>query len=121
MTTDETESFNFKCKLSNNCLEYNCHKESKTACISYSNIDPNIPKLYFVILRVSIDALKEKGYEKVVQNVTQDDWNNYLSKSRCKDKWKIKNTTKYDTIDLYTIECDIDDALACISSGLGCE
>ena len=113
---DNIERFDFRCRVSKNVIEYKCYKKEKEAHIEYNNIDPKIYKSYFVILRTSIDNLSRKGYQKIVQTVTEDDWNNYLKND---NKWKIKNTIKRSDINLYIIECDINDAINCISKGLG--
>lgn len=115
---DNIERFEFNCKLSKNCIEYKCYKKEKEAYIEYNNIDPDIYKSYFVILRKSIDNLIEKGYEKIVQTVNEDDWNNYLKNDK---RWKIKNIIRYTDVNCYVIECSINDALSCISRGLGLE
>jgi len=112
---DNIERFDFRCKISRNSIEYKCYKKEKEAHIEYNNIDPEIYKSYFVILRMSIDDLTKRGYEKIVQTVTEDDWNNYLKNDK---RWKVKKTVKYPNMNLYIIECGINDALGCISKGL---
>jgi hypothetical protein len=109
------ERLDFKCEISDNMIEYKCYRKEREAHIEYSHIDEKVYKSYFVLLRTSIDALKKKGYEKVVQMVSEDDWTKYLKG----DKWKIKRTIKYRDINLHIIECDIDDAIGCITRGLG--
>ena len=115
MTESNFEDFSFQCKISQNCIEYKCNKITMEANIEYSNIDTKIPKAFFVLLRTSIDALKNKGYKYIGQLVTQDDWENFLKN----DKWTIINEIKYPTMTCCVIKCEIDDALGCISRGLG--
>lgn len=113
---DNIKFFDYKCKVSKNTIEYKCYKMEKEAHMEYCFIDPNIYKSFFVVLRESIDSLKKKGYNKIVQSVSEDDWNNYLKNN---NKWTIKNVVKYANNVMYVIECDIDNALECISKGLG--
>lgn len=110
------ERLDFHCNLSKNVIEYKCYKKEKEAHIEYNNIDPTLYKLYFVILRISIDNLTKKGYEKIVQSVMEEDWNNYLKNDK---RWVIKYIIKYPNMNCYVIECGIGDALGCISRGLG--
>jgi hypothetical protein len=109
------ENFDFKCDVSKNHIVYTCYKNTMEAFMEFSYIDPKIPKGYFAVLRKSIDALKAKGYTKLVQTVTKDDWDKYLKN----DKWKLKDTFTHPTGVCNIIECNIDDAIGCISRGLG--
>ena len=113
---ENIETFIFSCKISTNTLEYKCYKNEKEAYIESSNIDPNIYKSYFIILRKSIENLTSKGYEKIVQSVSIADWDDYLKDDK---RWKIKSIVKYFNVDHYLIECNIEDAIGCISRGLG--
>ena len=115
MENNNIENFTFKCKISDNCIEYKCYKNEGEANIEYNYIDTNIPKSYFVLLRVSIDSLKKKNYKKILQKVYVDDWNKYLKD----DNWKIRSSVQDNDINCHIIECDIDDALGCIARGLG--
>lgn len=110
------ENFDYKCMISKNAIEYKCYKKEKEAHMEYYFIDQNIYKSFFLVLRTSIDALKKKGYTKIVQTVSEDDWNNFLKKD---NKWNIKNTVQYPNAAFNVIECDINNALGCISRGLG--
>ena len=109
---DNIEIFEFQCKLSKNYIEFKCYKNEHEAHMENTYIDAGLYKLYFVLLRKSIDELTNKGYNKIVQLVTTEDWNNYLKKDK---RWKIKNKNPPN----YIIECNIDHALGCISKGLG--
>lgn len=111
----DMECFEFKCKISKSIIEYKCYIEEKKAFMEYSYIDPKIPKSYMVLLRTSIDQLILKGYEKIVQTVLEDDWHKFL----IKDKWQLINQIKYPAGVCCVIECDINQALGCISRGLG--
>ena len=110
------ERFEYKCKISKNQIDYKCYKNEKEAMIDYNVIDPNIsPKSYFVILRKSIDSLKNKGYKTIIQLVTEEDYMSCLNNG----KWKIRNKINYTNTKCLIIECPIDDALIAISNGLG--
>lgn len=109
------QRFEYKCKLSKNVIEYECNDETKEAFFEYTEFDANLPKTYFVLLRSSIDALKNKGYKYIVQKVSQEDWRS-LSQDK---RWKIKNVQLIENRLYYVIICDINDAIECISKGLG--
>ena len=114
-SSENIESFEFKCKLSKNVIEYKCYKNEKKAFMEYSFIDPKLPKSYLVLLRTSVDKLTLKGYKKIVQTVQEDEWHKFLKK----DKWQLVTKVKYPIGNCCIIECDINQALGCISRGLG--
>ena len=109
------ERFDFQCKISENMIEYKCYKKEKEAHFDFHKIDQTLYKSWFVLLRESINALKTKGYLKVVQAVTNDDWERFLKD----DEWKIKSTFTQNGITIHLIECNIDDAIYNIAKGLG--
>ncbi|AYV81274.1 MAG: hypothetical protein Harvfovirus24_10 [Harvfovirus sp.] len=115
MEENNIECLEFACKISKNVVEYRCEKKEKRALMEYSFIDSKLPKSYLVLLRTSVDKLIEKKYEKIVQTVTEDDWENFLKK----DKWKLVAKMKSGALNCCIVECDIADALGCISRGLG--
>jgi len=110
------EHLDFKCPVSKNVIEFRCFKKNRDAYMEYVNIDYDVPKAFFVILRQAIDKLKNLGYDRIVQTVLEEDWNNSLKH----DKWVIKHVDK-GIQNLYVIQCNIDDALENISYGLGFE
>ena len=112
---DEFKSYEFKCDLSHNIIELRCNIK-KEAYMEYTNIDINLPKSFFVLLRTSIDFLKNNNFKNIIQTVSEKDWNNFLSLNK---KWKIKSQQSYGCEIYLNIECSIDDALDCISKGLG--
>lgn len=109
------ECFEFKCQISKNVIEYKCYKTEKKAFMEYSYIDPKLPKSYMVLLRTSVDQLIFKGYQKIVQIVQEDEWHKFLKN----DKWQLVTKVKYPIGTCCIIECDITEALGCISRGLG--
>ncbi|AYV83526.1 MAG: hypothetical protein Hyperionvirus8_10 [Hyperionvirus sp.] len=116
MSDDNIECLEFRCKISKNVIEYKCQKKEKKAFMEYSFIDVRLPKSFMVLLRSSIDQLREKGYVGVVQSVLEDDWNKFLKK----DKWKLVERVKYPAIGVCcVIECEIGDAIGCVARGLG--
>lgn len=118
-TYDNIEEYEYRCKISQNMIKFRCYKKEQKALIELMNIDENIPKLFFVQLRASKDDLQNKNYKKIIQIVSEDDWNNYLSKSN----WTVvqKFQYSYQEGSYYRIECDIDNMIECISTGLGFE
>jgi hypothetical protein len=114
---EESILYEFKCELSTNCIEFRC-KKNYDAFMEYTKFDQELPKSFFVLLRTSIDFLENNKYKKIVQTVSEDDWNNFLSKN---DKWTIRSKMIYNMQNYFIIECKISDAIYCISSGLGLE
>jgi len=112
---DNIERFDFRCKISENSIEYKCYKKEKEAHIDFHKIDQTLSKSWFVLLRESINALSSKGYQKVVQAVMEKDWEQFLKN----DKWTIKKTFTQNGIVIHIIECDISDAIINIAKGLG--
>ena len=86
--------------------------------MEYTNIDLSLSKSFFVLLRTSIDFLKINNYKNIIQTIRENDWNSFLSKNT---KWRIRSKMEYTGINYIIIECEIDDALYCISNGLGVE
>ena len=113
----EFKYYEIKCDLSKNYIEYKCNNQGD-AFMEYTYIDPSLPKSFFGLLRSSVDFLKEKNITNIVQSVLEDDWNKFLVKN---DKWKIRTKINVDNSEMkyVIIECKINDALNCISSGLG--
>ena len=112
------ESIEFKCKLSKNFIEYKCDPKSdinSDVYMEYYNIDETRVKPFFVLLRTSIDALTKKGYKKLVQRVHMDDWNALKGNT----KWNMRKIETFNNTVTVIIECNIEDAIVCISTGLG--
>lgn len=110
------EKFKFECKLSKNYIEFICDPVSKKIYMERCDIDYDNPRLFFILLRKSINTLTQSKnkYTTFVQQVTKTDWDTDLKKN---DKWSLCGRVESE---LYvTIECNISDALYCISSGLG--
>lgn len=112
---EQFQSHEFKCDLSNSVIEYRCNKEGD-AFMEYTYINPQFSKSFFVLLRTSIEFLKNKKCKKIVQTVVEDDWNKFLSKN---EKWKIRSKMTHNGNNFLVIECKIKNALYCISDGLG--
>jgi hypothetical protein len=101
----------FKCNISKNEIEYTCDIANKIVYFGETNIDPKLPKGFFLLLRTSIDEFIDKGYKRFVQTISPSEWETLLKKN---EKWKlIEKHSEY-----YVIECDINDALFNISKGL---
>lgn len=103
----------FVCKFgSENLFEYEI--DNTIAIMISSFMDEDEIKLFFVLLRESVDQLKNKGCTVFRQYVTPDDWDNYLQNN---SKWRIVECSEF--YNNVLIECNIDDALSCIGDGLG--
>ncbi len=99
----------FECDLSENLIEYKMVGEK--IFMERVEIDYDYPKLFFILLRKTVDGYIEKGYKKLVQTVTYDDWK-YI---KDKGKWNVVDSVN----SLIIIECDINDAIENIAKGLG--
>jgi hypothetical protein len=106
------EEKKFKCDVSDNVIEYRCFKTLKQIQMDYVFMDEHLPKSFFVLLRTSIDQFVKDGYQTFVQSVSKEDWEAFLKSD---EHWKIKEDTGYYLI----IECNLDNAIGCISRGLG--
>lgn len=112
------EPVEFKCKITKNHIEYRCNPDPNKdgdIYMEYCYIDQEKPKPFFVLLRTSINSLTKKGYTKLVQRVTMDDW--IVLKNNT--KWQMRATETFNGLVTVVIECNINDAINCISNGLG--
>ena len=87
--------------------------ENDACWIDKYYIDEDNIKMFFVLLKDSIEKMKKSGYKKFLQLVSNDDWEIFLSKD---DIWKIEKEHSDRT---KTIMCDINDAPRGIARGFG--
>lgn len=110
----------FKCDVSESLIEYRCAIDKSEIFMEYTVIDSNIPKSFFLLVRKSFDIFISEGYKKFVQAVPLEEWEQFLKSN---DKWtlrRIENTENHNgKFKFAIIECDINDAVGCIGSGLG--
>lgn len=106
------EEVTYQCSVSNNLIEFQLEKEIAYCINNY--IDEEYLKAYFVLLRSAIQDLQNKGYKKMNQVVSEDEYNQYLKND---NRWTIIQTNQlFETI---VIECDLESALECICKGFG--
>jgi len=98
----------YNCPISNNTIEYkyvSC--EPTTLYLNIVKIDYKFSKLFFELLRKSIDELKEKKFNKVVQIVSLADFELFKT---------YHSVTLKKSNELFAIiECDIDNILDCFN------
>lgn len=99
-------------KIGNIYIEYLI--ENKKAYMEFVKYDPEHIKMFLFTLKASIEDLKKHDVLFISQQVTKDDWNEYLSKD---DKWKL--ISHNDLINTCEIQCSIDDAVGCVARGFG--
>jgi hypothetical protein len=105
----------FKCKLTNSQINFYINCEKKNAYIDFIYIDFKNIKPFFMLLRLSIDTIKESGIILIKQKITYNDWESIFFESNT--SWKILKDDTHNKI--YTIECSIDNALENIGIGFG--
>jgi|AntRauTorckE6833_2_1112554.scaffolds.fasta_scaffold70126_2 hypothetical protein len=105
----------YYCKLSNSKICYTIYdidELNKIALINFEYINWKECKLFILLLKKSIEELKDLGVIKIRQNVTLNDWSDILNK---KTSWIINNTNN----DILLIECDLNDFLNNFRIGIG--
>ena len=107
--------------LSENRIEIYYAANNKIYC-EYINIDYAFLKEFVLLFSKCISDGINKNYTKFVQKVEKTDFDENLSDN---DKWTLVKPATDSNIDsnidfnIYTIECDIEDACYCFFKGLG--
>ena len=103
----------FKCELSRekNMVSYKIGSNNK-ATIEFLAIDYKNIKLFFQLLRSSLNEIQENGIKYINQYINIDEWKYFEGK---KTSWKISDNNDNE----YLIECPIEDALENIGIGFG--
>jgi len=99
-----------KYKFNDTYINFKLYEEKKEIWIEDYYIDFNNIKIFFMLLRNSIDKFINDKYVTFVQTILSNDWNMI-----CHLKWKIRSNNVYTNI----IECDINNAIENIVNGLG--
>jgi hypothetical protein len=88
---------------------------NKTVWIDYHYVDNSNPKTYFLLLRTSIDELKNKNFERYQQLISYEDYDNIMSKIKNHNHIILEDNIneKYKKI-----ECDLEDAIDIIYYGM---
>ncbi len=104
----------FTCELSDNFMEYQEIGDCVKLCDSY--VDPNMPKMFCVLLRQSIEYYKEKEFKRLVQIVPDEEWKSILSVN---PKWTYIRGAYIQETNCAIISCDINDAIECVAKAYG--
>ncbi len=96
----------FNEEISKNTLEIEF--DDNKCWINNYHVDQNYGKLFAIMLKTAIDKMKSNGCTKFLQLVSNDDWDNFLSKN---DEWELIHRHDEETS---LIECSIDRAGDCI-------
>lgn len=106
-----------ECKISGFKIKSEIKEKEKRAEIEFINyiekIRENNYKGFFLLLRNTIDKLKEKGIKKIEQKIIKEDWE-YIKE---RTSWKIKKEEG----EIYIIESEIEEVLENIGRGMGIE
>lgn len=102
----------YKCKITGYSVDFDVDYENKKATIEYINTDYKHVKPFLILMRSSIDSLKEGGITHIVQGVLKDDWENHL---KGKTDWMVTDSFNEGV----TLECSIDSFLKNFATGIG--
>ena len=109
-----TEYKEYISKIGNIRIEYKLNDIDCIAHMDFVNYNPEYIKMFLLTLKTSIEDLKKCGIKKIIQKVSNNDWNEYLKKE---EKWTLKEINE--DLEYCIIECDIDNIFYCIAKGLG--
>jgi hypothetical protein len=106
----------YKCELTgdNNIISYTI--KDNIATMEFIKIDYNNIKIFFQLLRSSIDELSENGIKEIYQHINCEEYEYFKNK---KTSWEILSSYNDSNIDKYIIKCPIDDILENIGIGFG--
>lgn len=104
----------FECEITKNKIKYTINESDNECYIEFINVNYERIKGFFLLLKTSIDKIKQMNINKVKQVVVFNDWIQNL-----KDKTSFEYVTHSNETDLCVIECDIDDVLENIGIGFG--
>lgn len=102
----------FENKIGNVRIEYILDKISKNVILDFINYEPEYVKIFLFTLRNSIEVLIDENYNGFIQFVEYNDWNLYLKNDNLLTCLSQENN-------ICKIYCDINNAIGCVSRGLG--
>lgn len=103
----------FQYKMNNNYITFEyIMNDAKCWMHSYYIDFERIPE-FFILLKEAIEKLKQKNIEIYEQDVSVDEWNEYLKSN---ELWTFERPNLNNT---YTISCKIDYTPICIAKGFG--
>jgi len=94
----------YECRTTNNSIKYLINYKTMEASMADIVIKDKYIKAHYVLLRESIDDLTRRGIKYIYQNVTKEDWDNYLKDNTT---WKIVKIYP----NILTVKCGIDKCL----------
>lgn len=102
----------YTCEISkNNSISYTMNNH--IAIINFLSIDFQNIKLFFHLLRSSIEDIKQSyNIQFIHQHINPDEWHYFTTK---KNSWKLISTSSH----YYVIESIIDDSIENIAIGFG--
>ena len=95
------------------CIEFRVNKE-KDAYMEQVKYEPEHVKSFFIVLKNAISDLEKKGYKKIVQTVSLQEWIQFLSENK---NWTVRNLNNM--YEYVNIEVPIENALESIVKGFG--
>ncbi len=104
----------FECPITKYRIEYIVNDTKRTALFNMAISDYKNMKAFLALIRSSVDQLKNKNIEFIMQCVSIDEWEQYL---KDKTSWTIENSNKIQQV--YMLKCQIDDFLENYGVGIG--
>ena len=101
-----------KYNFSSNLLKFKLIEDKNEVWMNEVNIDYEYPKVFFLLLRNSIDKFINDGYKTFVQTIMKEEWDLIRNLN-----WKIKENKISNPFMI--IECDLTTAVENIGRGLG--
>lgn len=104
----------YKCNITKYCIEFIVDSDDNSALINTIICDHIQMRAFLALLKNSIDKLNEIGIKKIRQCIYFNEWEQFLKN---KTSWKIINFDK--NLQIYDLECEIDDFLQNYGIGIG--
>lgn len=104
----------FECPITKYSIEYIINDTKRTALFNMTISDYKNMKAFLALVRSSINQLKNKDIEYIMQCVPIDEWNKYL---KDRTSWSIENSNNIQQV--HMLKCPIDDFLENYGVGIG--
>lgn len=114
---DNTQNiFRFADKATDNFIVFEMNIDNKSTWINSHYVDPDNCKLFMLLLKSSLQTMKNKGCQYFEQLVLETDWTDFLCEN---DEWSIveKYVSVDDVPETILIKCHIDIAHELIIDG----
>ena len=107
-----SKSRNYACEMTRNFIKYELDEPNKVIYMVDSFVDENAPKIFFVLLRSSIDDFIKQKYKKLQQTILLKEWKTLENNK----KWNIIDVLLIDQQECVVIQCELSDAIYCMAN-----